>query len=228
MVARSPEGEIASVKLLSENPGHHADAAVHGIGLFTAGHDAATITAVRMGTTVATNALLQRRGAPTALVTTRGFGNALRIGYQNRPDIFALRIELPEMLYSHVIEADERVSAGGEVITPLNEASLRSELVAAQARDVHSVAIVFLHGYRFPEHERRAAEIAGVRFSAGTMSAASRCVVSAVRRVNMRARWPTRWAWNRSSCTLWPVCCPPTAWAWPRCGHCSNEAWSNS
>ena len=161
VVARNPEGEIASVKLLSENPGHYADAAVHGIGLFTAGHDAATITAVRMGTTVATNALLQRRGAPTALVTTRGFGDALRIGYQNRPDIFALRIELPEMLYSHVIEADERISAGGEIITPLNEASLRSELVAARAGGVHSVAIVFLHGYRFPEHERRAAEIAG-------------------------------------------------------------------
>ena len=160
VVARSPKGEIASVKLLSENPGHYADAAVHGIGLFTAGDDPAPIAAVRMGTTVATNALLQRRGASTALVTTRGFGDALRIGYQNRPDIFALRIELPEMLYSHVIEADERISATGEVITPLDEARLRTELSEARARGVNSVAIVFLHGYRFPEHEQLAGRIA--------------------------------------------------------------------
>ena len=160
VVARSPKGEIASVKLLSENPGHYADAAVHGIGLFTAGDDPAPIAAVRMGTTVATNALLQRRGASTALVTTRGFGDALRIGYQNRPDIFALRIELPEMLYNHVIEADERISATGEVITPLDEARLRTELSEARARGVNSVAIVFLHGYRFPEHEQLAGRIA--------------------------------------------------------------------
>ena len=160
VVARSPVGEIDSVKLLSENPGHYADAAVHGIGLFTDGDDPAPIAAVRMGTTVATNALLQRRGAATALVTTRGFRDALRIGYQNRPDIFALRIELPEMLYSRVIEADERVSAGGEVIVPLNEARLREELEEVLARGIQSVAIVFLHGYRFPEHERLAAQIA--------------------------------------------------------------------
>ena len=160
VVARSPAGEIASVKLLSENPGRYADAAVHGIGRFTAGDDSAPIAAVRMGTTVATNALLQRRGASTALVTTRGFGDALRIGYQNRPDIFALRIELPEMLYSHVIEADERISAAGEIIAPLNEAGLRKGLSEARARGVNSVAIVFLHGYRFPEHERRAGRIA--------------------------------------------------------------------
>ena len=161
VVARSPEGQIASVKLLSENPGHYADAAVHGIGLFTAGDVPAPITAVRMGTTVATNALLQRRGAPTALVTTRGFRDALRIGYQNRPDIFALNIELPEMLYSHVIEADERVSAQGDVIVPLNDARLRTELEEVLERGVQSVAIVFLHGYRFPEHEQLAARIAG-------------------------------------------------------------------
>ena len=160
VVARNPAGEIASVKLLSENPGQYRDAAVHGIGLFTAGPEPAPIAAVRMGTTVATNALLQRRGAPTALVTTRGFGDALRIGYQNRPDIFALRIELPEMLYSHVIEADERVSARGTVITPLDEAALRTALAEARALGLRSVAIVFLHGYRFPAHERLAARIA--------------------------------------------------------------------
>ena len=160
VVARSPDGDIASVKLLSENPGHYADAAVHGIGLFTDGDDPAPIAAVRMGTTVATNALLQRRGAPTALVTTRGFRDALRIGYQNRPDIFALRIELPEMLYSHVIEAEERISAGGEVIVPMDEARLRADLEEVLERGVRSVAIVFLHGYRFPGHERLAARIA--------------------------------------------------------------------
>ena len=160
VVARNPDGEIASVKLLSENPGHYADAAVHGIGLFTDGDDPAPIAAVRMGTTVATNALLQRLGASTALVTTRGFGDALRIGYQNRPDIFALQIKLPEMLYSQVIEAEERISATGEVITSLDEARLRSELARARAGGVNSVAIVFLHGYRFPEHERVAGRIA--------------------------------------------------------------------
>ena len=160
VVARDPEGEISTVKLLSENPGHYADAAVHGIGLVTGGDAAAPIDAVRMGTTVATNALLQRRGASTALVITRGFGDALRIGYQNRPDIFALRIELPEMLYSRVIEADERVSAQGEVIAPLDGETLRTELEAARNQGVSSVAIVFLHGYRFPAHERAAARLA--------------------------------------------------------------------
>ena len=160
VVAKSPDGEIDSVKLLSDNPGRYADAAVHGIGLFTGGDDPAPIAAVRMGTTVATNALLQRRGAATALVTTKGFRDALRIGYQNRPDIFALHIELPEMLYSQVIEADERVSARGEVIAPLDEAGLRADLEEALERGVESVAIVFLHGYRFPEHERLAARIA--------------------------------------------------------------------
>ena len=160
VVARTPEGELSTVKLLSENPGHYADAAVHGIGLITAGDAGATIGAVRMGTTVATNALLQRRGASTALVITSGFGDALRIGYQNRPDIFALRIELPEMLYSQVIEADERISAQGEVITPLDGGKLRDKLAAALEQGISSVAIVFLHGYRYPAHERAAARIA--------------------------------------------------------------------
>ena len=169
VVARSPDGDIDSIKLLSENPGHYADAAVHGINAFLDGRDEASspahgdtggIAAVRMGTTVATNALLQRRGARTALVITRGFGDALRIGYQNRPDIFALNIELPDMLYSHVVEAGERVSAQGEVIVPLDEAGLRTELEKVLERGVQSVAIVFLHGYRFPEHERQAARIA--------------------------------------------------------------------
>ncbi len=171
VVARGPDGEIASVKLLSENPGHYADAAVHAIGLLTTTDpapiadpapttDPAPIAAVRMGTTVATNALLQRRGTSTVLVTTSGFADALRIGYQNRPDIFALDIDLPEMLYSHVVEANERISTTGEVIQPLDETTLRRELAEARAAGMKSVAIVFLHGYRFPAHERRAARIA--------------------------------------------------------------------
>ena len=160
VVARSPQGGISAVKLLSENPGRYADAAVHGIRLFIDGESAAPVAAVRMGTTVATNALLQRRGAATALVITKEFGDALRIGYQDRPDIFSLNIELPEMLYSRVIEADERMSAQGDVVKPLDRERLRAELTAAREQGMHSVAIVFLHGYRFPAHERLASRIA--------------------------------------------------------------------
>ena len=141
-----------------ENPGHYATP-LSRHGAFTSG-TTRPIAAVRKGTTWHQR-LLQRRGATTALVTTRGFGDALRIGYQNRPDIFALEIKLPEMLYSHVIEAEERISATGEVIAPLDEARLRRELSEARARGVDSVAIVFLHGYRFPGHERMAGRIAG-------------------------------------------------------------------
>jgi len=159
VVARSPTGTISTVKLLSENPDRYEDAAVHGI-LNVAGGADGRIAAVRMGTTVATNALLERRGANTALVITRGFGDALRIGYQNRPDIFALKIELPEMLYARVVEASERMSVQGEVIQPLDERRLRRNLVEARESGAQSVAIVLLHGYRFPAHERLAARIA--------------------------------------------------------------------
>ena len=159
VVACSPQGAISTVKLLSENPERYPDAAVHGI-LSIVEAERGRIGAVRMGTTVATNALLERRGTPTVLVITRGFGDALRIGYQNRPDIFALDIELPEMLYTTVVEARERVSAHGEVIEPLDEAQLRRDLDAAFAAGAQSAAIVLLHGYRFPAHERAAARIA--------------------------------------------------------------------
>ena len=159
VIARSPEGVIKTTKLLSENPAHYEDAAVHGIRLF-ADAGAQPIASVRMGTTVATNALLERQGAATALVITGGFGDAIRIGYQNRPDIFALNIELPGMLYSRVIEAHERMSAHGDVIVPLDEAGLRDDLEGAFEDGIQSIAIVFLHGYRFPAHERLAAGIA--------------------------------------------------------------------
>ena len=159
VVARSPVGVISTVKLLSENSEQYQDAAVHGI-LGVADAEDGRIAGIRMGTTVATNALLERRGATTALVITRGFGDALRIGYQSRPDIFALDIQLPEMLYAQVIETDERISAQGEVIELLDESSLRRDLENARAQGVQSIAIVLMHGYRFPTHERLAARIA--------------------------------------------------------------------
>src|SRR5690606_5065994 len=113
-----------------------------------------------MGTTVATNALLERRGEPTLLVTTAGLEDAIRIGTQQRPDLFALAIRLPEMLYVDVVGATERIGADGTVLVPLDEQRLRAALGAARARGIASVAIVLLHGYRYPEHERRAAAIA--------------------------------------------------------------------
>src|SRR6185295_13122650 len=115
---------------------------------------------VRMGTTVATNALLTRGGERVVLVTTAGFKDQLRIGYQNRPKLFALRIDLPDMLYECVIEVAERVTANGDVLRALDEVALRSALIEARTNGISACAIVFLHGYRFPAHERRAAEIA--------------------------------------------------------------------
>jgi len=169
VVGRRPNADgsfsLVTHKLLSENPEQYRDAAVAGIrhllGLAKDEQVSATVVdSVKMGTTVATNALLERKGEPTLLVTTRGFRDALRIAYQNRPRLFDRRIVLPELLYSAVVEADERVAANGEVITPLDEAGLRSALVAQHAAGLRSVAIVFLHGYRFVEHERAARRIA--------------------------------------------------------------------
>ena len=166
IVARRPDGTLATHKLLSEDPGRYRDAAVAGIRhLLGLGADelipVARIEAVKMGTTVATNALLERKGEPTALAITRGFGDALRIAYQNRPRLFDRHIVLPELLYSTVIEVDERVGAGGEVVRALDEAVLRSQLQAAYDSGLRSLAIVFMHGYRFTEHEAACARIAG-------------------------------------------------------------------
>ncbi len=165
IVARAPDGELVTHKLLSENPGHYDDAALQGIrdvlGVAPgAPIPAADIEAVKMGTTVATNALLERRGERTALAITRGFGDALRIGYQNRPDIFARNITLPSLVYERVIEADERLSAEGEELKPLDEEVLARDLSAAYDDGIRSAAIVFMHGYRYHDHEARAAEIA--------------------------------------------------------------------
>jgi len=167
VVARSPTGACIVRKLLSENPEHYDDAAVAGISRILADStdstDIATarIDAIKMGTTVATNALLERHGEPTTLVITRGFGDALRIGYQNRPDIFALNIQLPEQLYSAVVEADERVDAHGAVLTALDRERLAQDLRARFEAGHRAVAICFMHAYRNANHERIAGEIAG-------------------------------------------------------------------
>ena len=165
IVARKPDGQLLTHKLLSDNPEHYRDAAVAGIRHLLGLAANAPITAdqvecVKMGTTVATNALLERKGEPTLLVTTRGFRDALRIAYQNRPRLFDRQIVLPELLYSRVIEARERVGAQGDVIAPLDQTHLQSQLQEAFDTGLHSVAIVFMHGYRYTEHEKAAAQIA--------------------------------------------------------------------
>ena len=165
IVARRPDGSLATHKLLSENPGRYRDAAVHGIrellGIAPgAAIPSGLIDVVRMGTTVATNALLERKGDRTLLLITRGFGDALRIAYQNRPKLFVRRIELPAQLYERVIEVPERVGARGEVLLPLDTAGMADALAAAYADGFRAVAIVLMHGYRFPAHEQALAELA--------------------------------------------------------------------
>ena len=176
VVGRRPDGSTVTHKLLSENPRRYADAAVQGIrDLLGVGADdplpTDAIDSVKMGTTVATNALLERRGEPTLLITTRGFADVLRIGYQTRPDLFALDIALPEMLYVDVLEVDERMSARGDVLTPLDEAGARAGLAAARAAGIDSVAIVLMHGDRHHGHEARLAELArGIGFGQVSVS----------------------------------------------------------
>ena len=156
VVARRPGGAPLTHKLLSDNPEHYRDAAIQGIrevlGL-APGETIRGVDAVKMGTTVATNALLERKGDRTALVVNRGFRDALRIGYQTRPRLFDLRIVLPEMLYERVLEVDARVGADGGVLTPFDPAPAEAGLRAAYADGIRSVAIVLMHGYRYPEHE---------------------------------------------------------------------------
>ncbi|MBL8516049.1 MAG: hydantoinase B/oxoprolinase family protein [Betaproteobacteria bacterium] len=165
IVAQQPDGTLVTAKLLSENPEHYRDAAVAGIrqllGVPPGGAvPVEKIAAVKMGTTVATNALLERKGEPTALFITRGFRDALRIAYQNRPRIFAREIVLPELLYQTVVEVDERIGAHGEVVVPLDEANIRLALGRIFASGIRAIAIVLMHGYRFTRHEARAAAIA--------------------------------------------------------------------
>ncbi len=165
LVARRPDGTLAVHKLLSENPGRYDDPAVAGIRHLLSVPSgepipAERISVVRLGTTVATNALLERKGEPTVLVITAGFADALRIGYQERPAIFARQIIRPEMVYSRVIEAAERVGPHGEVIVPLDAERVAQDLRAAYAEGFRSVAVVCMHGYRYPAHEKRIGECA--------------------------------------------------------------------
>ncbi|HWK84340.1 MAG TPA: hydantoinase B/oxoprolinase family protein [Caldimonas sp.] len=165
IVGRRPDGSIETLKLLSENPEQYRDAAVAGIRrlLGLAAGEPVTperVESVKMGTTVATNALLERKGEPTLLVITKGFRDALRIGYQERPRLFERHIVLPELLYAKVIEADERVGASGEIVQALDEAALRDGLAAAFASGLSSVAIVFMHGWRYTAHEAAAERLA--------------------------------------------------------------------
>ncbi len=165
IVARRPDGAIVTHKLLSENPERYRDAAVQGIRdlLGVAPGDAIPaerIDAVRMGTTVATNALLERKGERTLLVTTAGFRDQLRIGYQARPRIFARHIELPEQLYTRVLEVPERVTAQGDVLVPVDLEAAKAGLEAAHAEGFRACAVVFLHGYRWTAHEAAVAEVA--------------------------------------------------------------------
>ncbi|MDB9314396.1 hydantoinase B/oxoprolinase family protein [Spirulina sp. CS-785/01] len=165
IVAQSPQGEIKIHKVLSENPEQYQDAPIQGIRdiLGLEKNDpipTEQIAVVKMGTTVATNALLERKGDATVLVITQGFKDALQIGYQNRPDIFAREINLPEMLYQRVIEAQERLDAQGNTIIPLDQNKLRQDLETAYQQGIRSCAIVLMHGYRYPHHEKQIEQIA--------------------------------------------------------------------
>ncbi|MCZ6884970.1 MAG: hydantoinase B/oxoprolinase family protein [Alphaproteobacteria bacterium] len=167
VVARAPGGAVTASKLLSDDPDHYDDAVIEGIrralGLEPgAPIPGAEIAAIKMGTTVATNALLERKGEPVVLVTTEGFADALRIAYQNRPDLFALDIVLPDLLHSRVIEVPGRVTADGTEIEGLDAHAARAGLEAAFADGWRAAAIVFMHAWRFPDHERAVAEIARV------------------------------------------------------------------
>ncbi len=165
LVARRPDGSLVDLKLLSESKDHYEDAAVEGIRRLLGLPPGAPISAervacVKMGTTVATNALLERTGERTLLVTTRGFRDALRIATQARPRLFERRIRLPESLYERVIEADERLGAHGEIVAPLNEAALARDLRTAFEAGLRACAIVFMHAYRYPAHELAAEALA--------------------------------------------------------------------
>ncbi|WP_432199999.1 hydantoinase B/oxoprolinase family protein [Erythrobacter sp. W53] len=166
VVAVTPAGQLVTDKLLSVDPGHYADAASEAVRRLMAQHGEAPIGEMRVGTTVATNALLERKGVRVALCITRGFGDALRIGTQARPEIFARHIVLPEQPAEQVIEIDERVSVDGEVLTELDEAAAAAAFAAARAEGIEAIAIVLMHGWKYPAHEQRLSELArGAGFS---------------------------------------------------------------
>jgi 5-oxoprolinase (ATP-hydrolysing) len=159
VIARASDGARRVEKLLSENPGQYEDAALEAIRRVIA-DEGGTVSEVRMGTTVATNALLERKGERVALAITRGFGDALRIGYQARPEIFARHIVLPSMLYEQVVEIEERVGVGGEILVALDESSAEAALQEIRGAGVDALAIVLMHGWIHTAHEARLAEMA--------------------------------------------------------------------
>jgi 5-oxoprolinase (ATP-hydrolysing) len=184
IVALCPNGGLETAKLLSHAPEQYADAALAGIARLR-GDDQAPIQAVRMGTTVATNALLERRGQPTCLAITRGHRDALLIGHQARPDIFALEIRKPAPLYETVVEIDERVTAEGEILRPLNEHSTRAALQGALDAGYRSLAIACVHGHAHPAHEARVAAMAReIGFTQVTTSHEVGAVIRLVPRAN--------------------------------------------
>ncbi|MEU3891737.1 hydantoinase B/oxoprolinase family protein [Streptomyces sp. NPDC029041] len=159
VVARRPDGRLLTHKLLSDNPARYADAAVEGVRTLLA-DSGAPVDSVRMGTTVATNALLERTGERTLLLITRGFRDALRIAYQNRPGIFARRIDLPELLYQRVVEIDERIAADGTVLRVPDLEALTGPLQAAYDDGIRAVAVVCMHSHLHPAHEQAVGELA--------------------------------------------------------------------
>jgi 5-oxoprolinase (ATP-hydrolysing) len=165
VVGKDPNGALCTAKLLSDNPAQYSDAAIEGIRRMLALEldepiPSDRIDSVKMGTTVATNALLERKGARMALLINRGFADLLRIGTQQRPRLFDLRIVLPEQIYERVVEFDGRFSVEGEEIEPLKLDVARAALESLLAEGIRSVAIVGIHGYRYPQHERLLAELA--------------------------------------------------------------------
>lgn len=188
VVARDPEGAIHVHKLLSENPDHYEDAPLEAMRrLLELGQGApfppGLIRSVRMGTTLATNALLERKGVPVGLLITKGFRDLLEIGYQDRPNLFALNIEKPESLAKCIIEIDERVLADGEVRAPLNDDEVRAALQSFRDDGIDSVAVLFLHSYAHPDHEKRVGEMAqAMGFSQISLSHQVACEIKAVPR----------------------------------------------
>lgn len=211
VVARRPDGRLLTHKLLSDNPARYRDAAVAGIRALLANGEAGTrVDAVRMGTTVATNALLERTGERTLLVITRGFGDALRIAYQNRPRIFDRRIVLPEMLYERVVEVDERVTADGRVLRAPDLEALGEKMRQAHADGIRAVAVVCLHSYLYPGHEREIGTLAQrIGFAQISLSSEVSPLMKLV---------PGIPPWSTPTC---PRCCADTSTRWPtRCGVC--------
>ncbi len=161
VVAQAPDGSVVTRKYLSEDPARPGDAAVNAIRELTgAGSGPLPPLAIRMGSTVATNALLERKGEPTLLAITQGFGDALTIGYQDRPDLFARRLDRIAPPHAAVAEIAERVGPDGEILIPLDKDAALASLQAARNDGVTSIAIVLMHGYRYPAHEQRLAAIA--------------------------------------------------------------------